>query len=191
MKNPGHRIEEFITYLTGLEVQQNRAALADLRSGLRKAPGMEHRMDRHVVPFLGEWEHSSDRWFYLVGALFAWHPAYRRDCNLGASLRQIWTNSDSIESRFVALLNSHSNDLPVHLRQVIGLLRAAKTPVPVDWSQLLEDLMRWNDTDRRVQRRWARSFYREEDKQPITAPVGEEVLTGQSDKDQMGEDDED
>jgi len=83
--------------------------------------------------------------------------------NLGASLDRMAPSSDSarpgVERRFIALLNCDSEDLPTHLRYAIGLLSAKE--VPVDWAQLLRDVIAWNQPTRRVQRAWARAFWRQ------------------------------
>jgi CRISPR system Cascade subunit CasB len=57
------------------------------------------------------------------------------------------------------LLNSDEEELPHHLRGIVSLLRSAKAPIPVDWSQLTWDLRFWSHPERRVQRDWARSFW--------------------------------
>jgi len=165
MREVDERCKAFIGYLLGLarEGREDRAALAALRSGLARAPGDAHRMHRYVVPYLGDRAHPSDLWFYVVGALFAYHPEHAPGRTMGVSFRELAGHegaSDSIEARFVALLNSHPDDLPDHLRQAVGLLRARK--VPVDWFRLLDDLMNWGHPDRFVQGKWARDFYHRE-----------------------------
>jgi len=158
------RMKRFIGYLHRLtqEGREDRGALADLRSGLGRAPGEAPRMHKHVVPFLGDRARTSDRWFYVVGALFAWHPRPEGGGSLGESfggLRRGDGISDSAEARFVALLGSHSYDLPGRLREAIGLLRSAA--IAPDWLRLLRDLTQWDHPDRYVQLRWARDFYRQ------------------------------
>ncbi len=159
------RIRRFIGYLCGLtqEGREDRGALAELRSGLGRAPGEAPRMHRHVVPFIGEATWPSDRWFYVVGALFAWHPRHEPGRSLGecfGSLRRADGISESAEARFVALLGSHPDDLPGRLREAIGLLRSADSAPAPDWVRLLRDLTQWDHPDRYVQMRWARDFYR-------------------------------
>jgi len=157
------RTKGFIACLYRLtqEGRENRGALADLRSGLGRAPGEAPRMHKHVVPFLGELAWPSDRWFYVVGALFAWHPRHDPGGSLGecfGGLRRGDGISDSAEARFVALLGSHPDDLPGRLREAIGLLRSAT--IAPDWLRLLRDLIQWDHPGRYVQLRWARDFYR-------------------------------
>lgn len=168
------RDAQFINYLRGLVEREELAALAALRRGLGKEPGTAPEMYPYVVPFLPDRPTAyHEAPYYLVAALFAWHQKdwssddpYRS--NLGASLARLrWEQAvehgekapeqgDSIERRFVALLSSAREDLPYHLRQLIGLLRTKE--VPINWRQLLYDIGFWDD-DRNVQRRWASAFW--------------------------------
>ncbi|MCL4465049.1 MAG: type I-E CRISPR-associated protein Cse2/CasB [Chloroflexi bacterium] len=156
----------FVEHLESLVAAQDRAALAALRRGLGKDPGTVAEMHRHVVPWLPA---SSSSWqedaYYLVAALFAWHQgSWHTDdasgaTNLGASFARLAASveSDSVESRFVAMLNCHSDDLPTHLRHAVGLLKSKE--IPIDWSQLLRDVQNWGLESRRVQRSWARAYW--------------------------------
>jgi CRISPR system Cascade subunit CasB len=79
--------------------------------------------------------------------------------NLGASLARLKTpdTGPSLETKFTALLKSHRDDLPVHLRHAVGLLKSKG--VAVDWERLWRDLRWWDREDGRVQRGWAKSFW--------------------------------
>ena len=125
-----------------------------------------------LLPLLpeGELSRRDERVAYLVASLFALYPdappwpetsRERWQRNLGASLRQLaaQTDSEGPERRFVALLNSDVDDLPHHLRDIIALLKSAKSPVPVDWVRLIWDLRGWNIPERRVQKDWAGAFW--------------------------------
>ena len=165
------RIDEFIGHLRQLarEGHEDRAALAALRSGLRGEVQNTAAMNPHVVPSLNEMPHHTDRWFYVVGALFAWHPQAASKRSLGASFRELKGQdgaSQSVEARFAALLACNERDLHLHLRQAVGLLRAHD--VPVDWKGLLTHLAKWgwNHPHRLVQEKWARDYYRK----PYEAP---------------------
>jgi CRISPR system Cascade subunit CasB len=161
------RAARFVTYLEQLAATEDRAALAALRRGLGKPPGEAAEAHRYVLPWLGtEARLGEEDAYYLVAALFGWHPQSwrpaanaRRASNLGASLARLahLTGSPSVKRRFVALLNCHRDDLAEHLRQVIGLLKTGE--IPVDWARLLGDLQWWDRPERRVQREWARAFW--------------------------------
>lgn len=169
----------FTTYLAGLAEREDRGALAALRRGLGRTAGEAVEMYPYVVPWVPRLARpEQERAFYLVATLFAWHPhpwpsdgrpAFER--NLGASFRRLADadNRASVERRFVALLNTHAEDLPDRLRQAIGVLKSKD--VPVDWAQLLRDLQRWDNPSRQVQRAWARAFWGAAQDPPVTAAV--------------------
>lgn len=156
--------ERFINYLEELARDEDRAALAALRRSLGKSPGEAAETHRYVLRFNPEpWEETA---YYLVAGLFALHPVNwrkqedsKQPTNLGASFARLQasTDSESIEKRFVALLDCHEDDLAEHLRHAVSLLRSKE--VSVDWLQLLKDLRHWNYETRRVQRSWARAFW--------------------------------
>ncbi|MBM4285879.1 MAG: type I-E CRISPR-associated protein Cse2/CasB [Deltaproteobacteria bacterium] len=155
----------FIRYLEDLVQRRDRGALAHLRRGLGKAPGTVMEMHRYVVPFLPKERAWTEDSHYLVAALFAyWHQgkdavAPSPPANLGTSLAQMATdaNEDSLDRRFTALLKSHPDDLPMYLRQAVGLLKSQD--VPVNWQQLMKDISNWYREDNLVQRRWAQAFW--------------------------------
>lgn len=146
----------------------DRAALATLRRGLGKPPGAVAAINQYVVPYLPPERPYGDDAYYLVAALFGWHPAApwnrprgRWQSNLGASFA--WAlgvapkRAEGISRRFIALLNADADDLGSHLRHAARLF--ADHEVPVDWAQLVDDVIWWDAAGRPVQRRWARSFY--------------------------------
>lgn len=148
-----------IGYLRGLANKQDRAALAHLRRGLGRKPGDAMEMYPWVGKFAGEETgRAHERAVFLTSALFAYYPdAPQNAGDLGSSVKQIAEKSDSIERRFVALLDADAEDLHYYLRQMIGLLKA--NSVPVNWEQLFRDIRNWSHDDRFVQRKWARSFW--------------------------------
>ncbi len=137
--------------------QEDRGALADLRSGLGKEPGQMARVHKYVVPSLTEHRYN-DRWYYIVASLFGAFPKHRVGRSLGAAFAPLRPKSDSMEARFVALLNAHPDDLGDHLRHAVSLLKANEQPL--DWFRLLDDLLQWDHPESHVQLRWARDFYR-------------------------------
>ncbi|MCC6416631.1 MAG: type I-E CRISPR-associated protein Cse2/CasB [Gemmataceae bacterium] len=166
------REQRFADHLAGLAAREDsdaRAALAALRRGLGKEPGEVAEVAREVMPFI----HDTDpprrvAAYFRVASLFAghqlsWRPADdRRLTNLGASFRILAgppgrDENEGATRRFVALLNAHPEELDRHLRHAISLLRAHE--VAIDWAQLLRDVQRWDDDERRVQLAWARAFW--------------------------------
>ena len=153
------RQKTFIGYLLSLakEGKEDRGALADLRSGLGKEPGEMGRVHKHVAPYLPE-RNYNDRWYYITATLFGAFPQQRGGLSLGAAFRPLRQKSDSMEARFVALLNAHPDDLDDHLRHAVSLLKANEQPL--DWFHLFQDLLQWDHPDGYIQLRWARDFYK-------------------------------
>ena len=154
---------KFIGYLLSLarEGQEDRGALADLRSGLGKEPCEMARVHKHVVPYLPERSYN-DRWYYVTATLFGSFPEHQSGRSLGAAFHPVAfpqnePKKESMEARFVALLNAHPDDIDDHLRHAVSLLKSNEQRL--DWSQLLDDLIHWDDARGRVQLKWARDFY--------------------------------
>ena len=145
----------FITYLEGL--RDDRGALAALRRGLGQPPGTVADMYRYVVPWLPD---DSEAAYYLIAALFAYHPDAGGTGNMGrhfARTRDPQGDNTAIERRFTALLAAHPDDLDFYLRQAVSFLKSKE--VPVYWHQLLSDVLAWDHPDRYVQQQWARAFW--------------------------------
>lgn len=155
----------FVTYLENLrdgDPSSARAALATLRRALGREPGEDANLLRYVVPFLPP--ESSAPWaerpYFLIAPLFALHPTEGGSGNMGSHFVQVQQgkqNVDAIERRFTALLATHDDDLPYHLRQAVSLCKANN--VSIDWHQLFRDVKGWGHPERWVQRRWANSFW--------------------------------
>ncbi len=160
----------FVRHLEALADPENprgRAALAALRRGLGKEPGSIAEIHQYVLPALpaGLSTREEDR-YYLIAGLYASYPGanWRSDdptsrTDLGASFARARgeDGGESVERRFVALLNCHEEDLPYHLRHAVSFLGARQ--VPIDWARLLVDIESWGHEERFVQRAWARSFW--------------------------------
>jgi len=155
----------FIAHLEKLVMEKDRGALAALRHGLGKPPGMVREMDRYILCDLPpEVTGEQEDVYYLVGALFAdWyqgenglHPFEGNHESNETSNRE--DVKKRVEKRLVALLHCHRDDLPNHLRNTIGLLKSKD--IPVNWTKLLCDVQNWQSESRYVQRNWARSFWR-------------------------------
>ncbi len=157
----------FVAYLESLAQREDRGALAALRRGLGQPPGTVAAMYPYVVPWLPDearpWQEAA---YYVVAALFALHPAPGGVGNLGDGFRRAERPAEGAESdarneanerRFVALLAAHPDDLAERLRQAVSYL--ASQDVPVNWGQLFQDLAHWGDVSRRVQNRWAQSYW--------------------------------
>jgi len=159
--------------LADLAAREDRAGLAALRRGLGVEPGTVAEMYPYIEPFLG-FEASRRRVVaaYVVASLFGLHPLHAdgppgRSAlrGFGAALRAIRFRPDSAEEdpgvarRFVALLDCHEDALPVHLRQLVTLIRGRAEHVPIDYRQLHRDVLNWDSPTRYVQRAWAAGFW--------------------------------
>lgn len=151
----------FIEHLEGL--REDRGALAALRRGLGQPPGTAPAMFPYVERYLpAEVKPWQEHAYYLIAALFAYHPEPGGHGNVGhhfADVRRKNPGGDdtALERRFTALLAAHRDDLPFYLRQAVSFLKSKE--VPINWSQLFRDIQRWGYESRSVQKRWARAFW--------------------------------
>jgi CRISPR system Cascade subunit CasB len=177
----GSRLVEHLIDLarTADQRSESRAALADLRHGAEDPL----RMAKHVAPYLPPPNSASDEEketrLYVLASIFAWHRNHAKDMSLGKAFRTLMSkrDSDSIEGRFLALLAASSDQLETHLRNAVRLL--ASDNIPLDWHRLKDDVLHWDDEDRRRQRSLARDFYRAD----ATASAGaslEDTMEGES-----------
>ena len=195
-----HRAEaRFIGYLESLvpldshkdaRESEHRAALATLRRGLGRPAGTVMEMYRYIGAYLPldakPWEEDA---YFLVASLFALHPLHwpqqvgAPPNNLGASfrmLRQTEGSTDSLEKRFVALLDASSETLEHHLRHAISLLRAGEKPV--NYLRLLRDVQNWSRDDRSVQRQWAGAYWNSRENTVPAGTDGETAAASAADK---------
>lgn len=162
------RDRELVLHLKELARNEDRGALAAMRKGLGKAPGTVPEMFEHVLPFISQGASVAEEdASFLLASLFASYPEGSGEGDMGAVFKRIRqvTGSDSVESRFVALLKCHGDELPDHLRHAVALARSKE--FLIDWNQLLYDIQHWEDLDHSVQRRWARSFWETPEHQEI------------------------
>ena len=152
-------IDHFVAHLETLRERQDRGALAALRRGLGSVPGTVPSAYPHILPWAPHYRKAEDA-CYIIGPLFALHPQPGGTGTAGRAFSKVSDPSDSLEKRFVALLNCHRDDLPNHLRQAVSLLKAKD--VPIDWRRLLRDILNWDHESRFVQQQWAREFWQRE-----------------------------
>jgi CRISPR type I-E-associated protein CasB/Cse2 len=96
--------------------------------------------------------------YFLVATLYPLADGGGKG-NLGASLRRARDpkNHKGLDRRVEILLDSDATQLPFRLRQAVRLLKSNR--VTVNWQQLLEDLQRWNYSNRAAQKQWARAYF--------------------------------
>lgn len=173
---PPARQHPLISRLVQLKERDDRAALAALRRGLGKPAGTVPEMFPYVEPFIPVNDYATQvDAAYLVASLFGLHPVHgepseearsRQQRGFGSSLARIRLRDGSTDEdegvarRFGALLNCTSETLPTHLRHLMTLLHSRSPEAPIDYGRLYDDIVRWDATDRRVQRNWAAGFWR-------------------------------
>lgn len=143
-----------------------RGKLANLRYGMRDRLHADYPVGR-VFPALAPEGLTDDKdrneWRTLIAGLFGYaHDEVEDAANvsLGTALRSLFEKreNDSLERRFMAMLNADVEHLPGHLRQSISLLKA--DGIGIDWGMLLRDVCAWNATGKPIQKKWIRDYYR-------------------------------
>lgn len=154
----------FIQWLESISESDTRVR-ATLRRSLAFAPGVFAPAYPYVEPFLRDEDNTWRREiYYLVAGLWATHWREGRGglpmpIGKACASYQTANGSTSTERRFIALLDADTDQLPYRLRQIISLLKEQ----PVDFDNLLNGLLHWNDDQKRTQNSWARDFYRNTD----------------------------
>jgi len=159
---------KFITYLTEkrehTDKAHSRSVMAALRRGLGLDIGEAPEMYPYVVPWLPkEPTRNQERSYYLIASLFAQYTEREKKDGTGsmgshfAKLKAEAEDATAIERRFTNLLAAHPEELPVYLRQAVGILKAKE--VPIDWHRLFRDISGWHYPSRYIQQQWARDFW--------------------------------
>ena len=150
----------FIAWLEKLNETDNKAR-AVLRRSLAFEPGQYIPAFPYVEPFVK----NDDGWrramHYLVAGLWAAHwrqgqTGQQMPMAKACAVHQLQSGSASTERRFINVLDADREQLPHRLRQMTALLAEQ----PIDFEQLLGDLLAWNYDSKRTQNTWAREFYR-------------------------------
>lgn len=133
---------------------------ATLRRSLSFPPGTWPEAFPYVEPFVATAERWTRQAAYLVAGLYAISGTQSGSGSLGAAAFRLRTRTDSgsVETRFLALLDADEEQLPYRLRQMITLMASAD--IAPDWAILFKDLTNWNRLSRYVQERWARDYYK-------------------------------
>lgn len=155
---------KFIRYLTSLNTDEHRGELATLRRGLSGNPVEDLNLYRLLARKVPDEDRDTRREpiYYLVAALYAFHPVQTDKGNFGDAMRQVAIrrdDQDAAERRFTALLNARLDDLARPLRQALMMIKQAEPPVPVNWASLFGDLLYWDSPRKSSQRAWANGFW--------------------------------
>lgn len=138
----------FLAYLQ--RYKNDRGTLVNLRGALSDA------RRPNAWPLLGGFPNAiGNPVFETVAALWASDPGL--DCatgNLGDTLLRVKGDNNSFEGRFKRLLTCDRDEIAA---RVVPVVRAAQAKgVRVNYTQLLSDLLCWND---KVKVAWAKSFW--------------------------------
>jgi CRISPR type I-E-associated protein CasB/Cse2 len=156
--------------------------LAALRSGTGRPPGSVPAMWQFYAAGLDEqWTRpASDAWdppalleaehhaltLYGVHQQSKREPVHERGIGLGHAMRKLRQSDKfgekAVDRRVAAAATATSlGELAVHLRGLVGQLRALDRPSPLDYSLLVEDLRRWASPAQRslVRRRWGAQYW--------------------------------
>ena len=154
---------------SGVQAQLRRALLEDDPS---QYPPIFHLVEPHIPNDSTE---AVRKAYYLVASLFGLaekeHDAeeLRPRIKLAQAISRYNYKDEAgddglspTERRFLALLDADRDELPYRLRQIVRMLTTGSERIsqPLDWAGLLKDLKYWNSSNRSVQTRWAKEFYR-------------------------------
>lgn len=92
----------------------------------------------------------------------------KRTPSFGRSLRGIRRedNGNGLDRRVERLLDADVHQLTFYLRREVQFV--TNEGGQIDWTYLLDDLLKWGHVDRYIQRRWARDYFTS---QPTTEPT--------------------
>ncbi len=153
------RQRQIATFVAALE-RLDAAGRARLKRNAGRTLGEARDVQRvffQTVPYeVHERQHED---YFLVATLYPLAEPRAGGASLGATLRRVRQSreSASLDRRFQALIDSDREQLPFRLRQAVRL--AAASEQPVDWAQLLDDLLAWEHPERYIQLRWARDYF--------------------------------
>jgi CRISPR system Cascade subunit CasB len=150
-----------IEFLEGISAKDSKVR-AVLKRSVAFEPGSYPPAFPYVEHRLGNDDNNWKRKvFYLISGLWA---LQRREAQgykqtLPSACKASYLKSDkspSLEKRFITLLDSDEEQIAYRLRQMVSLLK----DYPIDFDNLLKDLLSWNHPDKWVQIKWAKEFYK-------------------------------
>lgn len=156
---PTPRQRQITAFISALE-RLDAAGRARLKRNAGRALGEARDVQRvffQALPYeVPERQHDD---YFLLATLYPMADKRSGGVTLGSTLRRVRQNrvSASLDRRFQTLLDSDREQLPFRLRQAVRL--AAATEQPIDWAQLLGDLLAWEHPERYIQLRWAKDYF--------------------------------
>ena len=167
---------EFINELRKIRKSDRGRMSALKRNAGEMLPGRETSWFYSLLPKAPELRRHREV-YYLIATLFDFNRLEGRKGNFGQAMLQLCNNMKREPKdfrRFHILLDSefdHVHDpdeadspradgggeLAFRLRQMVKLM--ASKDVGIDWAELLVDLCWWSHPNRRIQKKWAKSFF--------------------------------
>jgi len=154
------KCEKFINYLENLKTTQNKKTLAELRRGARCSDPTDATM---IYPYVVKWLRGDwlwiDKCYCMVAILYALSPKHTNsNGNFGKSFNDANTkDSESFNNRFRLVVESTQDELFDNLKSAISLIRSRDKAI--NYKILLDDLIKWNNDDNDVQKKWASGFW--------------------------------
>lgn len=158
-------VAEFVGRLEALAGREGvRADLARLRRcagrSLAECPEVFPLFYR-LLPHVVRGNEQREERYFLLATLYALNPRSSTARDFGATMSAVAASRgvgrEGIDRRMAVLLDAPLDDLRFRLRQLVAL--AASQDIGINWRSLLDDLLWWEQPARRVQRRWARSYF--------------------------------
>lgn len=166
----------FINELRAIQKQDRGRMSALKRNAGEMLPGRETSWFYSLLPKAPE-QRKQREVYYLIATLFDFNRLPGRPGNFGQTMLQLCNNMKRDPKdfrRFHILLDSEfdrvhdpdevespwadgGGELAYRLRQMVMLM--ASKDVGIDWAELLVDLCSWSHPNRRIQKKWARSFF--------------------------------
>jgi len=171
---------QFAAQLHALADPHNRGRVAALRRGLGRpvgTPGDAACEFYRLLP--ADVSRRDEPAYWTAATLFAAFPPregarFAKGASVAAALRGFGEQRGGndalarVERRLLLLLAARSSSLATHLRGAASLLHAEG--IVLDPEVLVRHLRFWDAPDRRVQRRWARDFWRVSERPDATTP---------------------
>lgn len=165
------KIEKFLLNLSTLDAGGKARLKRDAGKPLAEAQslGLFYRLLPYGLSA------AQEETFFLIATLYP--LADKRDKgNFGDSLHSARDpdpkKNKGLDRRVEILLDSDTAQLSFRLRQAVRFLKSKQ--VALNWQQLLEDLLRWNYTNRTVQKQWARAYF------GTSQPTADEIASQES-----------
>lgn len=153
---PPYPVQRFVENLQKLERGERARLKRNAGNKMEESRGVLGLFYKTLLP-AGVPERD-EKWYFLVATLYPLAAAGDTG-SLGNALNiaQTLENKEGLDRRVERLLDADEMQLRFQLRQAVRFLHSNR--VPIDWAQLLSDLLRWFRPSRVIQKQWARDYF--------------------------------